>query len=323
MEMKRICLALFATLSLVLPAFAQTRHAVVNVSACFLRSAPDYESSLESQCLMGTVVEVTDSDRYWRKVNAPDYKACWTNDLALAYLDGRELEEYVSSPKMICVADYAHLYASPAKDAARVCDFVMGDIVRDGGECRENRVKVLLPDGRAVWAQSSDIESFDSWAASRDAAEESVVSLAKSFLGTPYMWGGNTVKGFDCSGFVKLVYMMNGVVLPRNAREQVRCGEPVPYDFSRMRPGDLLFFGRLAPDGAPASVTHVAMYVGGGQIIHSSQVVRINSLRKGSPDFYERTPIAVRRILLWKDGGKGVAKASVAPWFLFPSRQAE
>ena len=154
-----------------------------------------------------------------------------------------------------------------------------------------------MADGREAWVKSSDVASLDDWAASRRPEGEILVSFAKSLLGTPYMWGGNTAKYFDCSGLVKFVYLMNGVLLPRNAREQIHLGVEVPFDFSRMLPGDLVFFGRKTSDGKIASVTHVAMYIGDGRIIHSSQLVRINSLRSGEPDSYGRTPIAVRRIL--------------------------
>ena len=129
------------------------------------------------------------------------------------------------------------------------------------------------------------------------------------------MWGGNTVKHFDCSGLTKFVYMMNRIVLPRNAREQIYCGVEVPFDFDLMEPGDLVFFGSLGADGGYASVTHVAMYIGDGRIIHSSQLVRINSLREGLPDSYGRRPIAVRRILGHVDRGLGAVSVSEQPWY--------
>lgn len=281
-----------------LPACAQDAEwAVVNTSSCFLRLKPDYESSLESQCLMGTVLKVSGSERYWRKVEAPDYKDCWTNELALVRMDEAQKDAYIAAPKMICIAEYSHLYAAPASDAERISDFTMGNIVRasDGG--RPGWTEVLMADGRRAWVPEEDVMQLDEWTESRSATGESLVSFARTLLGTPYMWGGISVKHFDCSGFTKFVYMMNGIVLPRNAREQIRCGVEIPFDFSRMRPGDLVFFGRLDGNGKPVSVTHVAMYIGDGRIIHSSQLVRINSLRNGLPDSYGRTPIAVRRIL--------------------------
>lgn len=297
-KMKKSFLILAVLLFLPLSARSAEKHwAVVNISSCFLRAAPDYESSCESQCLMGTVVEVTGADRYWRKVDVPDYKGCWTNELALAFMDEAQKDAYVEAPKMICTARYSTLFASAWEGAPVVCDFSMGDIVRSAPGRRPGWTQVLLPDGREVWARSSDVVPLDEWAAARRPGEEALVAFAKTLLGTPYMWGGCTSKYFDCSGLTKFVYLMNGILLPRNAREQIHCGVEVPFDYSRMRPGDLVFFGRKTADGKIASVTHVAMYIGDGRIIHSSQLVRINSLRPGEADSYGRTPIAVRRIL--------------------------
>ncbi len=295
--MKRAFVFVMALLLPLSALCSEERWAVVNISSCFLRAAPDYESSCESQCLMGTVVEVTGSDRYWRRVNAPDYKDCWTNELALSFMDEAQKDAYIAAPKMICTARYSTLFASAWEGAPVICDFTAGDIVRCSSGRRPGWTQVLMADGREAWVKSSDVASLDDWAASRRPEGEVLVSFAKSLLGTPYMWGGNTAKYFDCSGLVKFVYLMNGVLLPRNAREQIHLGVEVPFDFSRMLPGDLVFFGRKTSDGKIASVTHVAMYIGDGRIIHSSQLVRINSLRSGEPGSYGRTPIAVRRIL--------------------------
>lgn len=294
----------------------QRQWAVVDISSCFLRAEPDYESGNESQCLMGTVVEITGSDRYWRKVNVPDYKNVWTNELALAPMSKEEIEAYKAAPKWICTAESSHIFTAPDLGSERIGDFSMGDIVRKSPKAAvQGWCSVLTASGKQGWVPADDVSDLDQWAVGIKATEESLVATAKLFLGTPYMWGGNTAKYFDCSGLTKLVYMMNGIVLPRNAREQINCGEVIPYELSRMRPGDLIFYGRMGSDGKPASVAHVAMYIGGGRIIHSSQYVRINSIVKGQPDYYERETVGVRRMLGNVDMGKGISSAAKAPWY--------
>ena len=300
--------------ALSLPATAQQdgkRWAVVDISSCFLRLKPDYESSNETQCLMGTVLEVKGEDRYWRLVDAPFYKDCWTNELALAFMGEEEKDAWVQAPKWICIAEHSHLYAEPDAASERVSDFELGNIIRRDGTagtgaqgvesdcpCGSSAwVSAVTASGRSVWIPASDVQELEAWKASRVANGQTLVQTAKRFLGTPYMWGGNTVNYFDCSGFVGFVYMLCGVTLPRNAREQIDCGTPVPYDFSLMRPGDLVFFGRNATAQRPRSVTHVGMYIGDGRIIHSSQRVRINSLVPGEEDYYEKECVGVRRIL--------------------------
>ena len=310
---------IFAIAALLLVAACQLaarEWAVVNVSSCFMRARPDYESGNETQCLMGTVLEVTGRDRYWLRVDAPDYRNCWTNELSVTMMDEAAKDAYIAAPKLICTDEYTHVYSEARETSERICDFIMGDIVRvSGASGPEGWTAVLLPSGREGWVRSGEVEDFGSWAESGHADGAALTALARRFLGVPYLWGGNTVKHFDCSGLTKFVYMMNRIVLPRNAREQIHCGVEVPFDFSEMQAGDLVFFGSLKADGGIASVTHVAMYIGGGRIIHSSQLVRINSLEDGLPDSYGRKPIAVRRILGHVDCGLGAVSAAAAPWY--------
>ena len=102
-----------------------------------------------------------------------------------------------------------------------------------------------------------------------------LVETGRSYLGVPYLWGGTTARGFDCSGLAMAVYRLNGLRLPRSSREQYEAGSPVALP--RMRAGDLLFFSM---DGS-GTVTHVALYEGDGTFIHApgrGQRIRRNQL---------------------------------------------
>jgi len=101
---------------------------------------------------------------------------------------------------------------------------------------------------------------------------ELMVDYAKMLLGAPYLWGGRTVMGIDCSGFVQVCARLAGLVLPRDASQQVKEGELV-YFLQETQPGDLAFFGD--EDGV---ITHVGIIMGDEQIIHSSGQVRIDYL---------------------------------------------
>ena len=280
--------------------------AVVNSSSCFLRLKPDYESGNETQCLMGTVLRVKGAERYWRQVDAPDYKDVWTTELNIAFMDEAGKDAWIAAPKFICSAEYTHLYATPSMNADRVCDFTLGDLVRKGTQGIRGWVQVYLPSGREAWARAYDVMDFGEWVRTREATRENLLATARRLVGTPYMWGGASIKHFDCSGFTQFVYRQCGIVLPRNAREQIYTGEEVPYDFDKMLPGDLLFYGTPASPGKRMVVAHVAMYYGDRKIIHSSQVVRISSLTPDGEDFYDRQPLSVRRILGHVDDGSGI-----------------
>ena len=293
---KALLISAFAAVCLCAVAAAQDspkRYAVVDLSVSYLRQSPDYESPLETQELMGTVVEIVGESAYWRQVVSPQPYTAWCTDRGLVEMDEAQLAEYEASSKYVCVAPLSSVLSSPSKDSQPLSDLVMGDVLRkpEGrGSAKKGFLKVVLPDGREGWTPKSALMDMESW---RKSCEENLssgrfaekaVALARRFVGTPYLWGGMSPKGFDCSGLVRMCYLMNGITLPRNASQMVRLGEDVPLD--ALQPGDLLFFGRRDADGTE-HVTHVGMYVGDGHFIHSSHLVRVNSMRRGDSDCYE------------------------------------
>lgn len=107
-----------------------------------------------------------------------------------------------------------------------------------------------------------EIEKIEKNESQISSKQEQVIKIAHDWLGTPYLWGGNTRKGVDCSGFVKNVYQEVGINLPRTAQMQFDYSYKISKD--KIKPGDLLFYRKNG------KITHVAIYVGKGEIIHSS-----------------------------------------------------
>lgn len=124
---------------------------------------------------------------------------------------------------------------------------------------------------------------------SPDAAR--VVSLASSLEGTPYVWGGSTPAGFDCSGLVQYVYGQLGINVPRTSEEQATVGTPVS-SLAAAQPGDLLFFA--GSDGTASSPGHVAIYIGNGQMIAAPYT---GTVVQQQPVSDAGTVVAIRRIL--------------------------
>lgn len=118
---------------------------------------------------------------------------------------------------------------------------------------------VVAPDGSAPAAPGAVLRR----PADEGGLRASLVETARGYLGVPYLFGGTTERGFDCSGLTGAVYRLNGLRLPRNSQAQFEAGAAV--DLDRARPGDLLFFGTKAP----GRVNHVGMYLGRGRFIHA------------------------------------------------------
>ena len=315
--MKRLAIILAATLVCVATAFGQQkRWAVVDLSSIYMRIAPDYESALETQELMGTVVEIIAEKGYWREIISPQPYQAWCTEKGIVEMSEQEIEAYKAAPKCIFTELYGHVYESPSDKAATICDLVGGDIMRIAGQAGNDGKKgrglkgkwtqIMLPSGKTGWVRSSQVklhEGFFSIAKGEGNSEsisgslmESIIADAFKLKGVPYLWGGMTPKGVDCSGLVRWSFIMNGVLLPRNASQMVHCGDEVSLD--SLQRGDLVFFGTPATSEKPRRVTHVGIYIGNGCIIHSSHMVRVNSLNPSEPDYYENAHnlIAARRL---------------------------
>lgn len=118
-----------------------------------------------------------------------------------------------------------------------------------------------------------------------------VVETAYAAIGTPYLWGGNGGNGFDCSGLIRYAYGEFGIHLPRISRDQLREGDPVDLRIESLRPGDVLGFSTVVGGEA----THVGLYVGDGEFIHSSTSgVRISDLRT---PYWQQHFMAARRMV--------------------------
>jgi cell wall-associated NlpC family hydrolase len=118
-----------------------------------------------------------------------------------------------------------------------------------------------------------------------------IVGTALLYRGTPYVWGGTSPSGFDCSGFTQYVYARWGIAIPRTSEEQATIGTPVA-SLASAQPGDLLFFA--GSDGTASSPGHVGIYVGNGEMIDSpytGTTVQVQPLSSAGPI------VAIRRVL--------------------------
>ncbi len=269
------------------------------------RELPEHKAEMGTQVLMGNVVQLwkrsTNAFYTWYLSQSADGYLSWLEEGTFVRCTREQVEAWNHSPLLIVIAFEDRILQRPEADAQPVSDVVVGNLVRKAGEASD-WYKVELPDERVGFLPKKSAEDYAAWKRSRRPTAENIERTARMFLGRPYLWGANSPKGLDCSGFTKLVFFLNGIDLKRNASHQAQQGVEVPLDadFSQLKKGDLLFFGHRAHRGRPEKVTHVGLYLGEKLFIQSSERVQISSLDPDSPirdEFRIRTLLRARRIL--------------------------
>lgn len=289
---------------------ADKKQGVVILSVANLRTKPGHDEEMATQILLGTQVDILQQEKGEFRVRTPEGYIAWIPTSSVAQMNAAEIKAWKEATKLIYTNEFGKSYSSATIKSDRVSDLVYGNILTLLSTDKKF-YKVQYPDGRIAFIAKAEATPFENWVATRQLTAENLLSSAKSMLGLPYLWGGTSVKGVDCSGFTKTAFYMNGYVIPRDASQQVLAGEKIEilgtdgnFDatiaLKNLKPADLLFFAGSKNSNPNARVTHVAMYIGNGEFIHSAGRVRINSMLKDASnydDFQTRTVVSARRYI--------------------------
>lgn len=282
---------------------------IVNLSVANLRTQPRNQAEMATQLLMGTPVDLLHRQGGSYRVRTPEGYIAWIPVSAVAPKTNAEASAWKESEKVIFTSDYGFAYRDADDQSQRISDLVLGNILL-AGPAADGYIAVTYPDGRTGFVRDDQVRPFDEWLATRQLLPANILAVAERMIGVPYLWGGTSNKGLDCSGFTKTAYYMNGLVIPRDASQQVLTGEPLDVltdgktdpekILANLQPADLLFFAEAKEENPNARITHVAIYKGNGEFIHASGLVRINSFLPDAPNFdghQNRTLVTARRYI--------------------------
>ena len=281
-------------------------YGVSTLSVINTRYAPNHGAEMATQAGLGTPLKILKKESGHYFVRTPDNYLSWTESTGVTLMNKAEFESWQTSNKLIYSDLYGQAYSEASVSSLPVSDLVAGNILQVLSESN-GFYKVLFPDKRIAFIPVQKAQPFDQWERRPNPDATQILTTARRFLGIPYLWGGTSVKGMDCSGFTKTSYFLNGIILPRDASQQALVGEPVDIfegdtvsiakSLKSLKAGDLLFF---AGNRKTMRVSHTAIYIGNGEFIQAAGLVRINSMIKEShnyDDFQSRTLVGARRML--------------------------
>lgn len=229
-------------------------HGIVLLPLVPLRLSPTESSEMVSQLLYGETIEVLEQQNNWLYIcNIADNYTGWVDKKMIKLLTHEQFmvinpakKQIIDSPTLLC-------------------------------KIEKTKQHILLP-GAGIVRKNLYLEEVDELnLIQSDVKDEvlnskSVVEIAKQYLNAPYLWGGKSIFGIDCSGLVQLVHSIAGVLLPRDASKQVEIGQTIDF-LDEATEGDLAFF-----ENKEGKIIHVGILIDKAHIIHASGWVKIEKI---------------------------------------------
>jgi hypothetical protein len=228
---------------------------ICTLNSVAIRKEPDHSSEMVSQILFGETFKIIDSQNSWIKIILDyDYYEGWVFEIHILELEINTYNEIINNNLNINI----ELVTFISNSTSYLQTITLGASLPF---YKNNKFKLL----------NTDFD-FDGKNKIGKLNKENIVSTARMYLNTPFLWGGRTPFGIDCSGFTQMVYKINGYSLLRDANQQASQGEVLSF-IEESEPGDLAFF-----DNEEGEIIHVGIILADNYIIHCNEKVRIDRL---------------------------------------------
>jgi len=235
------------------------KYGICHLSVVPCRLEPSDSSEMVTQLLFGEIIKIYEEKRAgWRKIKtAFDDYDCWIDEKQFVEINETEFERLNTSPIIVC-SEMANIIED--KENESIIPILLGSSLPSFKEnvIRFNKFTFQF-DG-----QTSDT--------SKEINKSNLAENAMMYLNAPYLWGGRSPFGIDCSGFSQIIYKLNGIKLPRDASQQAQIGETLSF-IEESESGDLAFF-----DNEEGKIIHVGIMLENNNIIHASGKVRIDKI---------------------------------------------
>lgn len=259
----------------------------INTNVANMHLSPDARSEVCSQAIYGEEVKSLEKKDKWVLIETPDEYCGWIQSKQLSN-ELPKLNHHATVSSL-----FAHLYSSPDTSSFPILTLAYGSSLNIiSANIQERWLEVLLLDGQKAWIQRGDLNLKPS-----HLKLEEMLTLSQRFVGLPYTWGGTTTFGFDCSGFVQMLFRQMGIILPRDSYLQAEAKKTVAIGINQLLPGDLVFFANPGQ-----KISHVALYLSVDTIIHTKA-----NLFEGAPavqchrlsrPLWDEEIVSARRVLL-------------------------
>jgi cell wall-associated NlpC family hydrolase len=260
-------------------ASGRARRLAIAVGLADVRHEPDAASELVTQARLWTEAAAGDERDGWTRVRLPDYEG-WVRSAELK-ATARQASPWV----VVITAHMAPVFAG-SQDARQLLAAPITAVLplRHEDASDADRLEVRLPGGHTGWVRRADVAVRDRARPFPPSGPPTALQLAHELIGTPYVWGGTSPRGIDCSGLAQLCYRQAGCALPRDADQQFAA---VSYVVERgdPQPGDLIFFAEQG------EIDHVGLSLGGSRVLNARMGagrVVIDALDPGEPDYSPR-----------------------------------
>jgi cell wall-associated NlpC family hydrolase len=264
--------------------------AVVSRPVANMYSSATELADVVSQAIYGSRIEILEESGGWARIRTPDEYTGWMPESSFRKAgEGERL--YASEGRVAQVGSlFANLYREPSVTKHQpVLTLPYEARLEVIAEPADNQrwIEVRLVYGSPAWVQRGDLV-FDP----APLSVPELIAFSKRFIGLPYLWGGTSTFGYDCSGYVQMLCRRRGVTIPRDAQPQADWSGVVPVRREDLEPGDLLYFGK-----SDKKITHTGMYIGNGEFINATTNVRpvVQIDRLGDPH-WTAIFVAARRL---------------------------